>query len=179
MILTFLRVIFLTLMGLVVAWAAFLLHPFAMERLAALDQESFRNAFPSAPLADASRSPGVENRAVRLVLPFLGETHAVCQAEEMVARRFRTAGAMSPLLVTTLGISFLVGALVRERLRVGTTYASPSVCFLSKRLVEVALVVFFVWVFSPAPIPYASFFPLLTVAAGGTVGWVGNLPLRL
>jgi hypothetical protein len=86
---------------------------------------------------------------------------------------------MSPLLLSTVGISFLAGALLRERLRLGTSYASPSVCFLSKRLVEGALVVFFVWVFSPAPIPYSSFFPLLTVAGGGTVGWVGNLPLRL
>jgi hypothetical protein len=150
-----------------------------MERLGALDQEWFRNAFPSAPPADATRSNGIRILAVRLSLPFLGELHAVRQAEEMVDRRLRTAAAMSPLLVTTLTISFLAGALARERLRWGTTYASPSVCFLSKRLVEVALVVFFVWVFSPAPIPYASFFPLLTVAAGGTVGWVGNLPLRL
>lgn len=179
MILTILRVIFLTLMGLVVAWAAFLLHPSAMERMGALDQESFRNAFPTAPPDDGSRSTGIWIRAMRLSLPFFGEMHAVHQAEELVDRRFRTAAAMSPLLVTTLTISFLAGALVRERLRLGTTYASPSVCFLSKRLVEVALVVFFVWVFSPAPIPYASFFPLLTIAAGGSVGWVGNLPLRL
>jgi hypothetical protein len=178
-ILTILRVIFLTLMGLVVAWAAFFLHPSAMERLASLDQESFRNAFPSASPAGTSRSTGIGLDAALLGLPLLREANAVRRAEEMIARRFRMACAMSPLLLSTVGISFLAGALLRERLRLGTSYASPSVCFLSKRLVEGALVVFFVWVFSPAPIPYSSFFPLLTVAGGGTVGWVGNLPLRL
>ena len=179
MILSVLRVAFLTLMGLVVAWAAFLLLPSVRERVVASDEGAFRNAFPSGAGGVASDRAQPNIVPVLWDLPFLGEGHAVRQAEAMLIRRVGMASSLSPLFLTTLGVSFLAGALVRERLRLGTTYASPSVSFLSKRVVECALVLVLVWVFSPAPIPYVSFLPLLLAAAVGTVGWVGNLPLRL
>jgi hypothetical protein len=75
--------------------------------------------------------------------------------------------------------SVLAALLVRERLRFGTGYASPTVSFLAKRVAEAAVLVFFLLTFSPFPLPYWTFYPALGAAALGTFGYVANLPLRL
>lgn len=75
--------------------------------------------------------------------------------------------------------SLVAGLLLRERLRVGSSYASPSVSFLAKRLSEGVLLVFLVWSLSPVPLPYGGFYPLLAGLAMGTTTYVANLPLRL
>jgi hypothetical protein len=76
-------------------------------------------------------------------------------------------------------MAILAGALLRERLHRGTAYASPTMSFLSKRLGEAALLVFFLWSVAPLPFPYWIFFPAVALAMLAALGYVANLPLRL
>jgi hypothetical protein len=179
MIHTGLRVVFLTLIGLVVSWAAFFLLPSFADRVLASDEAAFADAFRSAAQKIALQTVKGGISPLRVFCSLFGGSDAALQAETLVERRLRVSNGFFPFLVMTFCVSFLLGLLLRERLWLGTTYASPSLSFLSKRLVECALVILFVWSLAPLPFPYWVFFPLLASAAVGTLGWVGNLPLRL
>ncbi len=180
MIGTLLRLSFLTLMGWVLAWAAFLLLPSFSERVTALENASYAGAYSF--LQEPGVMPSLPRDAclpVRLAGMLLGDSAAFPQAAVLVDRRLRVASRLVPFFLAGLGASLLAGTLLRERLHFGTAYASPSVSFLAKRLAEGALLVFFVWSFSPLPLPYWAFYPAFGGLAMGTLAYVANLPLRL
>jgi hypothetical protein len=97
----------------------------------------------------------------------------------LVRRRLSVSAGLVPFWLLFLTAAIAAGALVRERLRLGTTYASPTVSFLSKRLGEATAVLFFAWNFTPLPLPYWVFYPAMAAAMAGAFGYVANLPLRL
>ncbi len=180
MIGTILRLSFLSLMGWVLAWAAYLLLPSFAKTVTALEDVSFADAYPPHGSQPAMSSrPRDLHPPLRLVGLLLGDAVAFPQAAALVDRRLRVAGGLLPLFLASLAAAFLPGALLRERLRFGTAYASPSVSFLAKRLAEGGLLVLFVWSFSPLPLPYWVFYPALGGVAMGTATYVANLPLRL
>jgi hypothetical protein len=174
------RIGFLTLIGLVLAWATFLLFPSFSNRLLASEQASLAAAFP---VEDDPNTTGrswiQESLPVQLARRVLGDSTTFPGAALIVNRRLGVALRFAPFVVAAFGVSLVAGLLLRERLLLGSSYASPSVSFLSKRLAESALLVCFVWSFSPLPLPYWGFYPLLAALAMGTTTYVANLPLRL
>lgn len=180
MIASMFRIGFLTLTGLVLAWASALFLPSWSEMLVAAEQESFEAAFsPSGRTATALSSPDREGFPARLVRNLVGDSRFFPQATLIVNRRVGVASRVLPFVGLTLALSLAAGLLLRERLRLGQSYASPSLSFLAKRLAESALLLFLVWSFSPAPLPYWGFYPLLGALAIGSSTYVANLPLRL
>ena len=180
MIGTVLRLSFLSLMGWVLAWAAFLLLPSVAETVTAHEAGSYASAyFLSEGQAAMSSGPRDLHLPLRLVGMLLGDAAAFPKAAVLVDRRLRVAGGLVPFFLAGMGAFVLPGLLLRERLRFGTAYASPSVSFLAKRLAEGSFLVFFVWSFSPLPLPYWVFYPALGGVTMGTAVYVANLPLRL
>jgi hypothetical protein len=100
-------------------------------------------------------------------------------ALDLIRRRLAVSAGLVPFWGLFLTAAVAAGILLRERLRLGTTYASPTVSFLSKRLGEAAAVLFFAWNFTPLPLPYWVFYPAMAAAMAGALGYVANLPLRL
>ena len=179
MIKTILRTTCLTLMGLVLSWAAFLLLPGISAGASLIDETSFSQAFPLAGPAGGASPHVLPTAFVRLAAGLLQEREDSVRATRLVERHLQVAGPLVVFLLAALAVSFIAGALARERLRMGTAYASPSVSFLSKRLLELSVLVFFVWSLSPLALPYWAFYPVLLGAAIGTLGYVANLPLKL
>jgi hypothetical protein len=180
MIISLLRLSFLTLAGLVLVWSAFLLLPSFAGSAVALENASYQRAYFSAHEQRVMHTqPRDAYLPVRLAGMLLGDVVAFPQAAVLVERRLRVAGGLTPFFLAGLGAAILAGAFLRERLLFGTTYASPSVSFLAKRLAEGALLVFFVWSSSPLPLPYWAFYPALGAVAVGATAYVANLPLRL
>jgi hypothetical protein len=180
MIGTVLRLSFLSLIGWVLAWAAFLLLPSVAETVTAHETGSYASAYslPEAQSATSCR-PRDLHLPLRLLGMILGDAVAFPRAAALVDRRLRVAGGLVPFFLAGMGAFVLPGLLLRERLRFGTAYASPSVSFLAKRLAEGSFLVFFVWSFSPFPLPYWVFYPALGGVAVGTAAYLANLPLRL
>jgi len=180
MIGTVLRLSFVSLMGWVLAWAAFLLLPSVAETVTAHETGSYASAYslPEDQPTGSSR-PRDLHLPLRLLGMLLGDAVAFPRAAALVDRRLRVAAGLLPSFLVGLGAFLLPGLLLRERLRFGTAYASPSVSFLAKRLAEGGLLVFFVWSFSPLPLPYWVFYPALGGVSIGTAAYVANLPLRL
>lgn len=171
------RVLFLGALGLACSWAAFLLLPGLSIKTAASDLAWYSDSFPG-----ASSAP---NRPLTLSLPSVldgvlpGSGDSVRLAGILIARRLAVATNLFPFWIVFLAISLLAGAFLRERLHLGTAYASPTVSFLSKRSGEAALLGFFLWSFAPVPLPYWLFYPALFSSMAATLGYVANLPLRL
>ncbi len=177
MIGSFFRVFFLALIALVIAWSTFLFLPSLAREMARRDDESFAASFPVAPCAqDRSRLMLFET-GLSAIVPL--EPDQLRVTADLIARRSGVASGLLPFWLTAFAVSVFAGSLVRERLRVGTAYASPTLSFLSKRVAEAAILVFFVWSFSPLSLPYGVFYPSLFALMGGTFGYVANLPLKL
>lgn len=174
------RIGFLTLIGLVLAWAAFLLFPSFSAQLLASEQASYASAFPfGKEVGAAGQLRGKDSLPVRAARRVLSDSTTFPGAALVVNRRLGVALQFSPFVFVAFGVSLVVGLLLRERLRLGSSYASPSVSFLAKRMAECALLVCFVWSLSPVPLPYWGFYPLLAGLMMGTTIYVANLPLRL
>jgi hypothetical protein len=177
MIGSFFRVLFFTLLALVLCWAACLSYPSFLEETSASDSVSYRASFP---LLSGRRAPPGD-----FVLPPLIGTltsvrpEALGGALGLVRRRLAVSAGLVPFWALLLSAAFAAGLLVRERLRLGTAYASPTVSFLAKRLGEAAAVLFFAWNVTPLPLPYWVVYPAMAAAMAGTFGYVANLPLRL
>src|SRR5688572_4760922 len=116
MIGTVFRLSFLSLMGWVLAWAAFLLLPSVAETVTALENESYESAYalPEAEPAMSSR-PCDLHPPLRLVGMLLGDAVAFPQAAVLVDRRLRVAGGLVPFFLAGLGAFILTGLLLRER----------------------------------------------------------------
>jgi len=174
-----LRILFLGIGSLILSWAAFLLVPsFALDAVVS-ENSWFSRAFPSA------HRPGWvrEGNALQIptalfqYLPFGLES--VRPLNNILRRRSESAAQFLPVFGVSLAAAFMTALLVRERLRFGTGYASPTVSFLAKRMAEAAVIVFSLLTFSPFPLPYWVFYLALGATALGTFGYVANLPLRL
>jgi hypothetical protein len=179
MIGTFLRILFLGTGGLLVSWAAFLFYP-PFSRSAVRTEESWYSAafpHPSIPGGPGARKGSTLAGILTHVLPF--EVETLRPLEDLLGRRAKTSFSILPVFLVSMTGSILAALLVRERLRFGTGYASPTVSFLAKRVAEAAVLVFFLLTFSPFPLPYWTLYPALGAAAMGTFGYVANLPLRL
>jgi hypothetical protein len=177
MIGSFFRVLFFTLLVLVLGWPACLSDPSFLERTTACDLESYRASFPwiagrRAPPGNVALPP-----LIATIFPVRPET--LGSALNLVRRRLTVSAGLAPFLPLFLTAAVAAGMLLRERLRHGTTYASPTVSFLSKRLGEAAAVLFLAWNVTPLPLPYWVFYPAMAAAMAGAFGYVANLPLRL
>ena len=84
-----------------------------------------------------------------------------------------------PLGGAVLLVAVIGGALLRERLRSGTAYASPTLSYLSKRIVEGVVFLILVWTFSPLSLGYGVVYPVLMLGMCGLVVYLGNLPLKI
>jgi hypothetical protein len=95
-------------------------------------------------------------------------------AENLLAAR---ASAPADLLGASLGVS--LGLLLRERVRLRRTHASPSLAFLGKRLFHASAVAAAAFAFSPVAWPPSALHALAAAAAAGLALWCANLPLKL
>jgi hypothetical protein len=174
-----LRVLFLGIGSLILSWAAFLFVPSFWQDAVASENTWFSRAFPSAHRPGWVREGNVSQiaRAIFQFLPFGLE--AVRPLKTILRRRSEIAAQFLPVFGVSLAAAFMTALLVRERLRFGTGYASPTVSFLAKRMAEAAVIVFSLLTFSPFPLPYWVFYLVLGATTLGTFGYVSNLPLRL
>jgi hypothetical protein len=179
MISSALRIIFLGMGSLLVSWAAFLFYP-PFSRSALLSEDSWFSAAFAHP-SNRGGLVGVKGHELAGALfQFLPvEVETVRPLENLLRRRAETSFGVLPVSLASFTAAVLAAILVRERLRFGTGYASPTVSFLAKRVAEGAILVFFLLTFSPFPLPYWTFYPALGAAALGAFGYVANLPLRL
>jgi hypothetical protein len=179
MISSTLRIIFLGMGSLLVSWAAFLFYP-PFSRSALVSEDAWFSAAFAHPYNRGSlgRGKGPELAgALFHLLPV--EIETVRPLENLLRRRAETSLGVLPVSLASFTAAVLAAILVRERLRFGTGYASPTVSFLAKRVAEGAILVFFLLTFSPFPLPYWAFYPAIGAAALGTFGYISNLPLRL
>jgi hypothetical protein len=174
-----LRILFLGIGSLILSWAAFLLVPSFSQDAVVSENSWFSRAFPSAQRSGLAREGNTSQIATALLqfLPFGLE--AVRPLESILRRRSEVAAQFVPVFGVSLAAAFMTALLVRERLRFGTGYASPTVSFLAKRMAEAAVIVFFLLTFSPFPLPYWVFYLALGATTLGTFGYFSNLPLRL
>lgn len=177
MIGSFFRVLFFTLLALVLCWAACLSDPSFLERTTARDLDSYGASFP----VPSGQRALIGNFAlpplIGTLIPIRAET--VSSGLGLVRRRLAVSAGLVPFWGLFLTAAVAAGILLRERLRLGTTYASPTVSFLAKRLGEAAAVLFIAWNFTPLPLPYWVFYPAMAASMAGALGYVANLPLRL
>lgn len=177
MIAAFLRVFFLALISLVIAWATFLFMPSLALEAAKRDATSFAASFPGVHHVPNGSMLTALPSGLSALVSLAPDQRRI--AADLVARRTKVAAGLLPFFLAAFAVSVFAGSLVRERLRLGTAYASPTLSFLSKRVAEAALLVFFVWSFSPLPLPYGVFYPSIFAAMVGGFGYVANLPLKL
>jgi hypothetical protein len=85
--------------------------------------------------------------------------------------------APADLLGASSGLS--VGLLLRERIRLRRTYASPSLSYVGKRLALAAGVAAATFAASPVAWPPGCLHGLAAAAAAGLALWSSNLPVRL
>jgi hypothetical protein len=174
-----LRIFCLGLAGLLLSWTAFLVLPSFSHHSIASEESWFADAFrPSsrANVIEKRTSPGCGTTLLQL-FPFGADL--VTPLERLFRHRSEIAAHILPVFLLALAASILAGLLVRERLKFGTGYASPTISFLAKRTAECAILVYFLLTFSPVPLPYWAFYPALGAGVLGTFGYVANLPLRL
>lgn len=95
------------------------------------------------------------------------------------AENFRAArsAAAVDLLGASLGLS--LGLLLRERVRLRRTHASPTLAYLGKRLFFTAGVAAAVFAFSPVAWPPSALHSLAVLGASGLALWSSNLPVKL
>jgi hypothetical protein len=177
MIGSFFRVLFFTLLALVLGWAACFSDRSFLERTSASDWDSYGASFP---LCSGRRAlPGSVALPPLFGMMTSVRPEALSSALRLIRRRLTVSAGLIPFWGLFLTAAVAVGMLLRERLRLGTAYASPTVSFLSKRLGEAAVVLFIAWNFTPLPLPYWVFYPAMAAAMAGALGYVANLPLRL
>ncbi len=91
--------------------------------------------------------------------------------------RAARAAAAADLLGGSLGIS--MGLLLRERVRLRKTHASPSLSYLGKRLFLAAAVAAVTFAASPVAWPPSCLHGLAAAGAAGLLVWSANLPVKL
>jgi hypothetical protein len=171
--------LFLGLGSLTLSWAAFLLLPTFSRSALGSEEAWFTDAFPFPKRTNAASMPSGSQFTDALAQLVPLDPRGVRSLADLLGRRFAISTEILPVFLVSLTTSLLAGILVRERLRFGSGYASPTISFICKRLAEAAVLVFFLLSFSPFPLPYWTFYPALGATLGGTFGYAANLPLRL
>lgn len=171
------RVFFFAALGLAIAWAAWLFLPPLSPSTQARDDAGYLDAFPGQYSSPKGPVTSLDSPLPGILFP--GGELALRSAKTLIARRITVSTALLPFWLVFLAVSSLGGAVLRERLHLGSAYASPAASFISKRICEAALVVFFLWSFAPLPLPYWLFYPALLSAMISALTYVANLPLRL
>ncbi len=175
-----LRLMFLATLGLGIAWSSFLIVPSFTVWVIASDADWYVQAFPH---------PSEEGGAGKVIgdWAYLGAINslmpeakdALISVRPLLRRHLRVSGDWLPFFPLIIGASILPGLLVRERLTLGTAYASPTISYLAKRLVGAVLLSFVIWSFAPVAAPYWVFYLLVFAGMAGCYAYVSNLPLRL
>lgn len=175
-----LRLLFFSALGLASCWGSCLLSPAFSERVARRDAAWYSQAFPGRS-AQERRAAIPEGEGWRTVSPYLGSEvrGAMRSALPVVRRHLRVAWGWGPFFFGFFAVSILVGLFARERLTLGTFYASPSASYAAKRLVGATALALIIWCLGPVAAPYWGFYPLCLVGMSGGVGYLANLPLRL
>lgn len=170
------RILFLAVLGLVLSWAAWLFIPTHSLGTQARDHEWYLRAFPHAshPVSPARL---LDSPLLGALIPVSEE--ALRPVASLIAKRVAVSTSLLPLWVAFFAVAILSGAILRERLHLGSAYASPTASFISKRIGELAVVVFFLWSFAPVPLPYWLFYPVLLSTTISTTAYVANLPLKV
>lgn len=84
-----------------------------------------------------------------------------------------------PFLGLLLAVGALAGVVLRERLRDGSGYASPTVGYLARGLVALALTWLVLFALSPVRAPYGSLYAATMSSCIGSLLYAANLPLKL
>jgi hypothetical protein len=176
---TLFRLFFFASLGLALGWAGFLFVPSLAGRVASLDEAWYFDAFPDGSAGGGVDRPGAWPVPISVPIFIPGATGPLMGGARLVLRHLRVATGLLSFFAVFIAVSSLAGLFVRERLRLGTAYASPTVGFMAKRLVEGAALSFILWTFAPIPAPYWAFYPLGLAAMAGFLAYVANLPLRL
>jgi hypothetical protein len=161
-------------------WSSYLLCPTFSEWVVRRDAAWYSQAFPG-PFTQDSQTNLRERERLWTVTEFLGPQVRVAMhsALWLVRRHLRVAWGWTPFFLAFFAVSVLAGLFARERLYLGTTYASPAASYVAKRLVGVTVLAFILWCLGPVSAPYWGFYPLGLAAMTGLVAYVANLPLRL
>lgn len=175
-----LRLAFFSALGIAVSWSSYLLCPTYSEWVVRRDAAWYSHAFPERPIEDGELPlRGLEEW--RTLIRFLDPNGrmAMRSALPLILRHLRVAWGWTHFFLSFFAVSILVGLYRRERLYFGTSYASPAVSYVAKRLVGATVLAFIVWCVSPVSAPYWGFYPLGLAGMAGVVAYVANLPLRL
>lgn len=95
-------------------------------------------------------------------------------AENLRAAR---ATALADLAGASLGLT--LGLLLRERVRLRLTHASPTLAYLGKRLFAASAVAAATFAFAPVAWPPSVLHALAAAGAAGLALWSSNLPVKL
>jgi hypothetical protein len=176
------RFILLALITLAIVWAGILVLLPDPAELVKREAEHFTRAFPNEIPHLETKLSWVSEFPLSSLLP----TQLFGRARSTLAGSLAVAWLHGLLIVPMalfialgLGASFLLGAILRERIRFGHGYASPALAFVAKRALGLSLLYLSIWAFSPIPAPY---WTLEVAALIGLVGggiYAANLPVRL
>lgn len=169
-------------LALMASWAAVAYTTTDWGGTLEMDERAYHDAFPGAPpigrlegnaLASAMipsplraslQEPGFQGL---LALLSIAQVHSQVAAHAI------------PVLLLALVSGTLLGATLRERIRYGSGYASPTVAFVAKRLLIASLGYFLVWALSPIPGAYGTIYLPPAVGFVGAAFYAANLPVRL
>jgi hypothetical protein len=182
MIVAISKYILLSALALAASWTAVAWTAPDWPEILARDDRAYAIAFPG------TFPQSFQDRAaiVMAMIPFSLRNYLLepgCQGLlallSVVRIHSRVAARFLPILLLTLLSGGILGATLRERIRHGSGYASPTLAFVSKRLLVASLGYFLVWSLSPIPGAYGT---LYVAPAAGFVAmafYAANLPVRL
>ena len=165
-----------------VAWALVLLGNGAELALLQGSLSHLREAYPSE--THRERLIGGATQAASLLqeqTPGLGGKHSPLIRAGLAASMLHLEAARGILPITLLlALSGAAAGLVlRERIRIGAGYASPTAAGLGRGVVAAGILWLGLFALSPVPVSYAwVYLTPAALALGGTL-YVANLPLKL
>lgn len=169
-------------LALLAGWSAVVCSAPDGPEILARDDRAYSFAFPGA------SPPRLPDRAIlaaamipsslRIYLPEQG-CQGLLAFLSVVLVHTRVAAHFLPFLLLALLSGGLLGATLRERIRHGSGYASPTLAFVSKRLLVACLGYFLVWSLSPIPGAYGILYAAPAAGFVATVVYAANLPVRL
>ena len=182
MIVALSKYLLLSTLVLLGSWAAVAYTTTDWRETQDLDERAYLEAFPGArphgsldpsalalamipsPLRPVVLEPGYQGL---LALLSIAQIHS------------RVAAHALPVLLLALVSGTLLGATLRERIRYGSGYASPTVAFVAKRLLIASLGYFLVWALSPIPGAYGTVYLPPVAGFVEAAFYAANLPIRL
>src|SRR5258706_16068370 len=150
------RVLFFSILSLAAGWGSVAMSGESGLSILAGEERRFRAAYPSErslPRPAADRCGSGDSLFGRF-FPGLTDGFGFIRFVSIVQGRLHVASAVLPLFLLAFSAGWLLGSVLRERIRFGLTYASPLVSFVSKRTAEVSLLYFILWSFTPVGLPF-------------------------